>query len=557
MVSGWRGALAALALLTACAAPTSGSASVVLLGGRVWTGVPGAADAAAIAVHGDVVTCVGSDAEVRAHIGPATRVIALDGRRVTPGFIDAHVHFLWGGDEILAPDLRSARSEEEFAARLGAFARTQPVGTWITSGTWDHENWPGGSLPTAAVLDRHVPDHPVFVSRLDGHMAVANSRAIQLAGVRAETPDPPGGTIVRDPATGAPQGVFKDSAMLLVNRRVPAWSREQRLARARAALAHAASLGVTSAHDMLDNWAPLETFQELHAAGELTCRLTLYTPVADYERWRAVRVRGGFGDAWLKLAGVKAFADGSLGSTTALFLEPYADAPDTSGLATTELEAGGLLEEQVRGCAEAGLQPAVHAIGDRANRLVLDTYERTRALGVAFSPRIEHAQHIHPNDLPRFVALGVIASMQPYHAIDDGRWAEKRIGAVRCQTTYAFRSLLASGATVAFGSDWPVAPLDPLLGVYAAVTRATLDGAQPDGFVPQEKVSVAQALTAYTRGAARASGDEGRLGELAAGMLADLVILDTDVLSIAPSAIRDARVALTMVGGRVVYERKP
>ena len=523
---------------------------VLFTNAKVWTGDADAPRANAVLVQGDRIRWVGDMVAARAAASPGVTTIDCGGASLLPGFTDAHVHFLGGGDELLAPDLRSARSEEEFAQRLGEAAKRVAKGTWLASGTWDHENWPGGALPTRALLDRYVPEHPVFVSRLDGHMAVANSLAIRLAGLDAATPEVPGGTIVRDDK-GEPAGVFKDAAMVLVSARIPAWNAEQRLQRARAAMQHAASLGITSVHDMLDSWAPLQTYQDLRTAGSLTCRITVYTPIAQIDRWAAAHVRRGFGDAWLKVNGGKGFADGSLGSTTAWFDAPYSDAPGTSGLAMPQLTSGDLAEALAQ-CAHLGLQPAIHAIGDRANGAVLDLFAATAGLA-AQRPRIEHAQHLRPADVARFAELQVIASMQPYHCADDGRWAEKRIGADRCRTTYAFRSLLDAKATLAFGSDWPVAPLSPWLGLHAAVTRATIDGKQPGGFVPAQKISLDEALVAYTRGGAFASHDEARLGMLRAGLLADLIVLDRDLF--ATDAVDAVQVRLTMVDGRIVHRR--
>jgi predicted amidohydrolase YtcJ len=462
------------------------------------------------------------------------------------------VHFLGGGDELLAPDLRTAGSADELGRRLAAAAAGLPKGSWLVSGTWDHERWPGAPLPTAAGLDRHVPDHPVFVSRLDGHMAVANSLAIRLARVTAATRDPPGGTIVRA-ADGTPAGVFKDAAMALVAAHVPAWNEAQRRQRALAALRHAAELGVTSVHDMLDSFAALPTYQKLHREGLLTCRITLYTPLAQIDRWGAVHVQRGFGDDWLRIQGGKGFADGSLGSTTAWFHEPYSDDERTRGLPMPEL-GDGTLAGWLQQCAHLGLQPAVHAIGDAANEKVLDLFAAVEDLR-PLRPRIEHAQHLRAADIGRFAQLGVVASMQPYHAVDDGRWAEKRIGAARCRTTYAFADLLAAGAALAFGSDWPVAPLSPWLGLHAAVTRATIDGAQPDGFVPEQKIGLEAALGAYTRGGAFAGFADDRLGMLRAGFLADLLVVDGDLLAMPPAELRHVQVRMTMVGGRIVHER--
>lgn len=545
-------------LVTGCAdGPGSRRvATLILHGGKVWTGNPASACAEALAIDADRVLAVGTDADILELDGPETRRVDLRGRLVVPGFTDAHVHFFSGGDELMASDLRSARSEEEFARRVQEVAQTLPPGTWITSGSWDHENWPGAKLPTRALLDKYAPEHPVFVSRLDGHMAVANSLALKIAGITRDTPEPEGGTIVRDRESGEPTGVLKDKAMGLVSRRVPPPTPELLLERARSALRHARKLGVTGVHDMGTSPEEFAAYEELLRRGELTTRITTYVPIASHERYREEDARETDSCPFLELRGVKAFADGSLGSSTALFLEEYAGEPGNHGLELSDLSPGGDLERRVEACVDAKLQVAIHGIGDRAVRLLLDLFERvaTRRPG-NHRFRIEHCQHIHPDDLERFVELGVIASMQPFHCIDDGRWAEKRIGAQRSQTTYAFRDLLDRSTTLAFGSDWPVAPLSPLLGIYAAVTRRTLDDKHPEGWIPRQKITVEEALRAYTQGSARAAGDENLLGTLEPGMLADLVVLDTDILTTSGQRIREAGVDLTVVGGQIVYER--
>ncbi len=554
--------LLSIGLLAPCSCsivstPAAMAPTLVLHGGRIWTGVQGAREVSAIAIDADRIALLGTDTEVLALIGEDTLCVDLRGRRVVPGFIDSHVHLLSGGEGLLGGDHRDAATEAELARRLGDVARELPPGAWITAGTWDHENWPGGKLPTRLLLDRFTPDHPVFISRLDGHMALANSVALRLAGVTAETAAPAGGTIVKDTRTGEPTGVLKDTAMGLVSRHIPPPSREELLRRARAALRHAASLGVTGVHDMLGSYSPLGVYQELRDRGELTLRVTAYTPIELHERWRRVDVRRGFGDSMLKVNGVKAFADGSLGASTALLFDAYVDAPETYGLAVTSLAEGGEMERQVQSCVDAGLQVATHAIGDRAIHEMLDIYSRvrpgkTRELRL----RIEHSQHIHPNDLPRYAELGVIASMQPFHCYDDGKWAQKRIGPARARTTYAFRDLIDLGAPLAFGSDWPVATLSPLAGIYAAVTRHTNGGGHPDGWIPEQKISVEEALRAYTAGSAWAAHDENHLGTLEVGKLADLVVLDRDVLAITAPEVRDVRVDMTIVGGRIVHEAR-
>jgi hypothetical protein len=544
------------------APPLEPPASLILTGGKVWTGDPSRPRAEAVALAGDLILAVGSSTDIARLAGRDTRVVELRGRLVVPGLIDAHVHFLSGGDELLAPDLRSARTVEEFARRVGEAAARMPAGAWVTGGAWDHENWPGAELPRKEILDLFVLRNPVFLRRLDGHMAVANSLAVRIAGIDETTPDPPGGEIVRDPRTGEPTGVLKDAAMELVARHIPPWDDGARRDRARAALRHAASLGVTGVHDMGTTEADLRTFRDLRARGELTLRVAAYPPLESLAELEAKGAPRAAGDAFVKVVGVKAFADGSLGSRTALFLEPYlGGGPGEVGLALADLAPDGALERSVRRALDAGLQPALHAIGDRAIRGVLDVYERlesARGEGTcrALRPRIEHAQHIHPDDLSRFGALGVVASMQPAHAADDGRWAETRIGPERCETTYAFRDLLERGAELAFGSDWPVAPLSPLGGIEAAVTRRTLDGKNPEGWIPRQRISVQEALRAHTSGAARAAFDEGRLGTLCPGLLADLAVLAEDILEIEPVRIGGVPVDLTIVGGKVVFERE-
>ena len=548
--------LTLMAYFTSARVDASPQATLLLHDGKIWTGDEQNPAASALAVLGERIVFVGSDDDAARWRGPQTRVIELAGRRVVPGFIDSHVHFVDGGEEILAPDLRSARSEDEFARRLAAAAAELPAGTWLTAGSWDHENWPGGELPTKTLLDRHVPEHPVFVARLDGHMALANGLAMRLAGISRETRAPEGGEIERD-EDGEPTGVFKDNAMGLVRTAIPPRSREDRRRFALAAIEHAARLGVSGVHDVAVSLDDFAVYQELLAEGLLTVRVTLYPPLATRASWETVRVRRGFGNDRLRICGLKGFADGSLGSSTAYFLAPYLDDPGEDGLPIMDLGPGGPMERHVRATVAAGLQPAIHAIGDRAIREVLDIFAGLagEATSRRARARVEHAQHIHPADLDRFAALGVVASMQPYHAIDDGRWAEDRIGKERCATTYAFRDLLDRAAALAFGSDWPVASLSPMEGIYAAVTRRTLDGKHPEGWIPAQRIRVEEAVRAYTAGSAYAGFAESEVGVLKPDFLADLVVLSEDIFTIEPASIRDVRVDLTVAGGAVVHER--
>jgi predicted amidohydrolase YtcJ len=525
-------------------------ATLIVTGGRVWTGDRRRPWAEAVAVRGERIAAVGSMAEVERLAGLSTRRIEARGGMVTPGFIDAHVHFLDGGFGLASVQLRDAATRAEFVRRIAEFARAAPPGAWITGGDWDHELW-GGELPRRDWIDAVTSDRPVWVSRLDGHMSLANGAALRAARVTAQTPDPPGGTIVRGPG-GEPTGILKDNAMELVDAVVPEPAPAAKDQALDAAIRHVAAQGVTSVHHM-GTWEDLAVFRRAREAGRLRTRISAAVPLATWQRLRDEVAARGCGDDWLRIGGLKGFVDGSLGSRTAAFTSPYADAPANTGLLVTRPED---LYAWTSGADRAGLQVIVHAIGDRAIHLQLDVFERVaREDGPRDRRfRIEHAQHLAPADIPRFAALGVVASMQPYHAIDDGRWAEKAIGAERAQTTYAFRSLLDARATLAFGSDWPVAPAAPLLGIYAALTRRTLDGRHPGGWVPRQKIGLDEALAAYTRDAAYAAFAERDLGTLEPGKLADLVLLDRDLGRIPAPAIRDARVLLTLVGGKVVYE---
>jgi len=532
------------------------AATLVLMNGKIWTVNEAQPRAEAVACLGNRIVAVGQNAEIRRWIGPSTQAIDLGGKLVLPGFNDAHVHFLDGGQNLASVQLRSARSEAEFRTRIAAFAARLPSGRWITGGDWDHENWSPARLPTRQLIDDVSAGHPVFVERLDGHMALANSLALKLAGITRDTPDPPGGTIVRD-ASGEPTGVLKDAAMGRVEQVLPAPTPDEAAEALRAAMRYAAENGVTSVQDMSAAPDTLRVYQTLLARGELTVRISGHQPLATWQHLAAVGLRAAFGGEKLHIGGLKGFADGSLGSTTALFFEPYLDAPNTSGLANSEMIPESKMQDHILGADRAGLQVAIHAIGDKANHLILGMYEEAERRDGPRDRRfrIEHAQHLRPDDIPRFARLRVIASMQPYHCIDDGRWAEKRIGPERAKTTYAFRTLLDTGAVLAFGSDWPVAPMVPLMGIYAAATRRTLDGKHPDGWIPEQKITVAEAIRAYTMGSAYASFDEKIKGSVETGKLADMVVVSEDILGIPPAEIEKSRVEMTVFDGKVIYRR--
>jgi predicted amidohydrolase YtcJ len=482
-------------------------------------------------------------------VNPNIHVVDARGMFVVPGFIDSHIHFLAGGLGLSSVQLRDASSPAEFSRRIGEFARGAPDGTWIRNGDWDHELW-GGELPRRDWIDGETAGHPVWVRRLDGHMALANSAALRAAGITSATPDVDGGTIVRD-AAGEPTGILKDNAQSLIDRAAPPQSDRELDLALDAAMRFVAAQGVTSVHHM-GTWNDLAVFERARDAHRLGTRIYAAVPIDTWERLRDYVATNGRGDAWLRIGALKGFVDGSLGSHTAAMLEPFTDAPSDRGLFVNTFDD---LYRWTKGADAAGLHLIVHAIGDLANRTQLDIYERVIAENGPRDRRfrIEHAQHLNAVDVPRFGALGVIASVQPYHAIDDGRWAERVIGPERAKLTYAVRSLLDAGARVAFGSDWFVAPPTPIEGIYAAVTRRTLDGLRPDGWIPEQRITVEEALRAYTSDAAFASYAEKETGTLERGKLADFVVIDRDLTRVAPAELNAARVVMTVVGGRVVY----
>jgi hypothetical protein len=533
----------------------SRSADLIVTNARVWTGSQVQPAAEAVAVVGDRVAAIGRASDISVWRGPSTRVIDAGGARVVPGFNDSHVHFMGGGLQLDNVDLRDAPSPQDFARLIGERAQKTPAGEWVLGGDWDDQQWTPPALPTRQLIDVVTPSTPVFVNRFDGHMALANSVALALAGVTAATQDPPGGVIVRD-ARGNPTGVLKDAAMGLVYKVVPPLTRERRLHALERALTHAASLGVTSVRDMGPDEGDLAAYAQLAERGQLTVRISAAPSELHWSDQARLGIRRGFGTPFLALGAVKGFADGSLGSTTAYFFEPYTDAPNTRGLLADEMLPIESMRQRLGGADAAGLQLCLHAIGDQAISVVLDLFADIAKTNGARDRRfrIEHAQHVAPKDFERFAGLGVIAAVQPYHAIDDGRWAERRIGPDRINTTYPFRTFLDRGVTLALGSDWPVAPLNPLLGIYAAVTRATLDGKHPGGWVPSQKITVDEAVRGYTTGSAYAEFTDGNKGTIGPGALADMVILSDDIFGIEAARIRDVKVTMTIVAGRVAYE---
>jgi predicted amidohydrolase YtcJ len=575
-------------------------ADLVLVNGRIYTLDAARPWSEALAVTGDRVTLVGRSDEVRALAGPRTRVIDLAGRFALPGFNDAHVHVDQTGALLTGVNLLDVHDGTTFAARLRDAATRLPKGSWIMRGDWGaYENWAAGSrgaavpsdparaafAPDRQLIDAITPDHPVLVNRFDRSVYLANARALSLAGVTAETVSPAGGEIVKD-SSGRLTGLLRGTAVDLVRKVIPPITLEQRLVQVRAVLREARESGVTTMQD-LTSPDQLRAYQALHRGGELTARVLLRPTLFMVPHAAALGIGRLFGDDWLGFIGYKAWVDGIMGNSSAMFFEPYSHDPANRGqlrdimfpegaegaadrvTATSHYTAAppGNLERLVEASIPTGLPPHVHAIGDRGNRILLDIFERvlTRA-GLVDSDhrwRVIHAQVVHPDDMPRFGRLRLVAEVNPYHIADDMRWMEERIGAARSRGAYAFRSLKRAGAVLVFGSDSPGTNaaryyLNPVYGLYAAVTRQTLAGTPSAGWFPEERLTIEEAIDAATRAPAWASFEEDRKGVLRSGMLADIAVFDTNLVEIGradPKRLLDAKVVYTIVGGRIVFER--
>jgi predicted amidohydrolase YtcJ len=531
------------------------AADLIITNAKIWTVDKSLPTAHAVAVLGDRIVAVGSNADVDSWRGPHTHVIDAGGNLMLPGFNDAHVHFVSGGMQLDNIQLNDATSPQEFARRIGVRAQVTPKDDWIVGGNWDETKWNPPTMPTKELIDALTPDSPVFVSRYDGHMGLANSLALRLAGITAQTPDPPGGTIVRD-AQGNATGALKDAAIAYIDKVIPPLTHQQRLKIVKRALAYAASVGVTSAQHMVASYEDIAVYSELLERGELTTRIYAAPSITHVDDLAKLGIGHAFGGPYLRVGALKAFADGSLGSGTAFFYEPFLNQGNNRGLLSDEMHPISLMRDRYMKADAAGLQICTHAIGDEGISTILDLYaevleshgDTDRRL------RIEHAQHMAAKDFERFAQLHVIASVQPYHAIDDGRFAESHIGHDRASRTYAFRTFLDHGVRLAFGTDWEVAPLAPLLTVYAAVTRATLDGKNPGGWFPEQKLAVAEAVEAYTMGSAYAEFQDNEKGSITPGKLADMVLLSEDIFSIPAEQIREVRALKTFVGGKLVFD---
>ncbi|WP_289644237.1 amidohydrolase [Maribacter aestuarii] len=539
-------ALAFTMLFTACTDKES-PVDFIVWNATIWTGNSELATAKAMAISGDTIIDIGADIDILTLKGPNTKLLDMEGAFITPGFIDSHVHLMMGGNALLSVQLRDAATPEEFTKRIGDYTATLQPDNWVLEGNWDHTLW-GGELPKKEWIDEVTSENPVALYRLDGHMLLANSLALRLSGIDKNTPDIEGGQIVRYP-DGTPTGILKDNAMNLVLENISPMTTEEKESALKAAMNYLLSQGVTSVHDV-DSLGTYSVAKKLKEDGKLGIRIYAINPLNYWNRRYDSSLES---DQWLKTGGLKGFVDGSLGSHTAAFMAPYTDKPNDNGFLINSEEN---LYEWIAMADKKDLQVLVHAIGDRAIHELLDIFEKvTNEEGVKDRRfRMEHVQHITAKDVRRLSDLNIIASMQPYHAVDDGRWAEKLIGPERIKTTYAFRDLLNAGTVLAFGSDWPVAPATPLEGIYAATTRRTLDGKNPDGWVPEQKITVEEALLAYTKNGAFASFEEAIKGTLEPGKLADFVVLDKNILGENPNQIKDIKVLKTFVGGQKVYE---
>jgi len=532
-----------------CSSNSIQEADLIVTNANIWTGNEEQKSANAMAIIGDSIFAIGTNKEIEKFKGEETEIVNAAGAFITPGFTDTHLHFSPGGVSLLSLKLGDVKSREELGKRFAEYTKTIEPGTWVLEGNWDETKW-GGELPTKEWIDEYSQENPVVVFRIDGHTVLANSLAMKISGIDENTADVEGGIIIRN-EDGSLTGIFKDKAMSLFDK-VPELTEIEEINAFNASMNYLSSNGVTSVHDMNGVNESYRVAKMFRDSGNLSVRIYAGSPL---NTWNELLSMDRTNDKWLKIGCLKGFIDGSLGSHTAAFQEAYTDNPHDHGLFTVSTTD---LYQSVSDADNQNLQVMIHAIGDSAINKVLDIYDRViKEHGVKDRRfRIEHAQHILPSDIKRFADLGVIASMQPYHAIDDGRWAEELIGPERAKSSYAFKSLLDANAIITFGSDWPVAPATPLEGIYAAVTRRTLDGKNPNGWVPEQKITVEQALIAYTKSAAYASFDEKIKGTLEPGKLADFVLISEDLTKVDPVRIKDLKIMATYVGGKKVFERK-
>jgi predicted amidohydrolase YtcJ len=531
---------------------SSDTADHIYYHAKIWTGDSLNPTASVLAVKGNTIVYVGNDlSAVKA--GKAVKT-DLGGQMLVPGFIDNHTHFLSGGYSLTSVQLKEVTTQQGFIETIKNYCKNNPGNSWIQGGEWNNDAW-GGELPARSWIDSVTGNHPLCIERYDGHMILANSLALEKAHITTQTPVPFGGAILKDNKEVL-TGILKDEATNLVYNSIPEPSPKELDQYLVNASLHAVAHGITQVHDVSSygGWPELETYSRAYKKDSLLLRIYTFVPLKDWKKLNEYVQKNGKGDAMLRWGALKGFVDGSLGSTTAWFYDPYLDEPNTSGLNVTDTND---LKSWVKSADSAGLQVAVHAIGDRANDFILTVFESAQKVNGNRDRRfrVEHAQHLTPSAMDRFKQLSVIPSMQPYHVVDDGCFAGKRLEDRRLQGTYAFKSLVDKGIPVTFGSDWTVAPLNPILGIYAAVTRRTSDGKNPAGWYPAQKLTVEQALKCYTANNAYAGFQENIVGKLKKGMLADFVVIDQDLFSIAPEKIKDAEIVLTVINGKVVYKK--
>lgn len=524
------------------------------INGKIYTVNKKQPLAEAVITEGNKILFVGSNKDAKKFITNKTSVTDLKGKLMLPGFIDDHVHFTSGGFYLLGLDLSKAKSKDELKNILKKYVSTRK-GRWITGGNWDHELWKVKEIPTKELINGFTKKTPVFIRRYDGHMGLANSYALKLAGINKDSKSPVGGLIVKDKKTGEPTGILKDNAMDLVTKIIPEHSHHEYVEAVEAALKYARELGVTTVEDItFPN--DLRTYQQLEKEGKLTCRMYTRLPIDGYKNLINEGIQYNFGDNKIQIGSLKAYADGSLGSTTAWFFEPYRQDTTTYGL-PNDIIQDGRFKKWAFDADKNKLQISVHAIGNRANAYCLDVFEQINNKNPSWDRRfrLEHAQHLRKKDIPRFKEIGVIASVQPEHLLDDGIWAAKRIGKERSKLTHVYKSLIDAGAVVAFGTDWPVVDLNPMLGLYAAVTRRTDDGKNPNGWLPEQKLTIEQAIKCYTLNSAYAAFQENIKGSIEPGKLADMVVLSDNILNINPVKIKDVKVDMTIFDGKIIYKR--
>jgi len=529
------------------------TADIILLNGRIYTVNKQHPWTEAVACRNGYIIAVGPSSYIKNFASKSTTVINLHGKFAMPGFNDAHVDFYRGAVSLSSVDLRDAKDEQDFAQRIKNYVLKMPPGTWVLEGNWNHENWKSQRFPNKELIDPVSSKHPVLVNRLDEHVSLANSLALKLAGITKDTPNPAGGEIKKNPSTGEPTGILIDTAQELVTRMVPEPSIEQASEKIKNALSYAATFGITSIQDNTST-TTFKVYQELVRKNELTVRVNAWRPVSILDKFVNIGIQQHFGDGMLRLGVIKIFADGSMGAGSALMAAPYSDDSSSCGLAIYEQDE---LAALIQNIDAAGLQCAVHAIGDKANHLVLNGFEQAKLKNPARHTRhrIEHAQIIHPKDLQRFKDLDIIVSVQPSHCVDDMLWAHNRIGDKRIQYAFLWQSFLKQGCNIAFGTDWPVAPLNPMVTLYAAVARRSLQGEPAEGWFPEEKLSLEQAIECYTHGAAYAEFEENMKGTIEPGKYADIIILSENPFEINHQQLLNVEVVTTIQNGRIVYSK--